>query len=333
MSGIQERGATVADQTCPGCGTMRTQRFLDVPDLNFTPRLRPATILKCGECGLYFLWPRPTQADLDALYKVERVFSRPTINPNAEKLLFHQFETFYRRYGDDTRFIVERTLKLAPPAPAVLDIGCSTGRLLSRFFAHGADVAGIDVDPGAKIHASPDVREHIWTGDVLDYPEGRAFDVVVLKFVIEHMPDPWPILRKVRALLKPHGIFVLATPDIGSPKAKAEGADWRNISERDQPIGHCLWFDHEAIRRMLTTSGFSAVSIRNRGDAIDHAPLWLRRGLEMLFGRTREGRFIRSYHLRILWAVLVDSFLSEQMGWGDSMYVFARHCPPSTATP
>jgi hypothetical protein len=71
--------------------------------------------------------------------------------------------------------------------------------------------------------------------------------------------------------------------------------------------------------------GFRTIEIRNRGEVLYHFPIWVQRLLIGVLGldRTRN-RFIRNYHLRLLWASFVDGKLSATLGIGDQMYGFFR---------
>lgn len=63
----------------------------------------------------------------------------------------------------------------------VLDAGCGTGRVAIELARRGADVVGVDLDPGmldAARHKAPDLR---WIEtDLVDLDLGRRFDVVVM---------------------------------------------------------------------------------------------------------------------------------------------------------
>ena len=78
-----------------------------------------------------------------------------------------------------------------------LDIGCGDGYFLRR--SPCAECFGLDKDMGDKVT------------DSLDFPDGY-FDCVTMLAVIEHVPDPKPMLSEIHRVLAPGGRLILTTP-------------------------------------------------------------------------------------------------------------------------
>ena len=111
----------------------------------------------------------------------------------------------------------------------VLELGCGEGGNLKPFADAGAKCTGIDLN-GVKINQGRDImRQYIDAGQIDLYyddifnPEiaerfkGR-FDVVMLKDVIEHVPDKALILRQIALFLKPHtGVLFIGWPPWAMP--------------------------------------------------------------------------------------------------------------------
>jgi SAM-dependent methyltransferase len=53
-----------------------------------------------------------------------------------------------------------------------------------------------------------------------------SFDVAVMADVIEHLPDPVGEVRRIHALLRPGGLMLILTPDVGSLAARLAGRHW-----------------------------------------------------------------------------------------------------------
>ena len=81
-----------------------------------------------------------------------------------------------------------------------LDVGCGSGGALGVAQALGWQVTGVEVDEAAAEKAGASPRE-IHVGDVLAAPfaAGR-FDVVTAFHVLEHVPDPVAVLRRMLAV-------------------------------------------------------------------------------------------------------------------------------------
>lgn len=110
--------------------------------------------------------------------------------------------------------------------PTVLDVGCGNGRKLSRFVAPSAGaVVGLDQASGVSI-ARREHPEHRWIEVDLASTStwtgvGASAEVVVCADVIEHVDDPYALLRGLRSLVAHDGVVVLSTPD----RARIEDAD------------------------------------------------------------------------------------------------------------
>ncbi len=237
-------------------------------------------------------------------------------------------ERIYRRYGSDLRFVAKTCMELAPRKERleVLDVGCSTGNLIRAFFRHGggrADVTGLDIDPGAARNAPSDLRDKIVTGDFLTLDLDRRFDIITMKFLVEHLLDFNAYVARARSLLAPGGVLFISTPDIDSPMAVQQGAQWHSLNSQEQRIGHIVWFNRASLYRLAALHGLSVQRCTNRGAFFFHLPLPMQRTLLHILGREpTSGRVIRSDTLRLLAAAFGDGWLSEKLDYGDSLYAF-----------
>lgn len=99
---------------------------------------------------------------------------------------------------------------MPPGCCAALDVGCGAGTLTRTLRDHVPRVVGIDRDDvgidAARAH--PEARDIRYVrGDVLTEPFAPEFDLVTAVAVLHHLPTE-PVLRRVRDLLRPGGVFV-----------------------------------------------------------------------------------------------------------------------------
>jgi len=112
---------------------------------------------------------------------------------------------------------VERLLP--PGVHSVLDVGCSVGALGASIKAStGAQVTGIEYSPAMAAEAEK-VLDRVFVGDataVIDGTslEGMQFDAIIFADVLEHLPDPWLVLRRAVRLLSPGGRIIASLPNI-----------------------------------------------------------------------------------------------------------------------
>jgi SAM-dependent methyltransferase len=99
------------------------------------------------------------------------------------------------------------------PGRRVLDLGCRYGAL-TRVYAEGNEVVGVDVDREALAEASKLGIETRWADvdEPLPFPDG-SFDVVVAGELFEHVRDPERLVAEVKRVLRPGGIFVASVPN------------------------------------------------------------------------------------------------------------------------
>jgi len=316
---------------CQLCGESSFVPLLQVPDANFSSGIKSYSILRCTRCELSTMDPFPTQRDIEELYVKEGVFSVRAPNPYVNSLSFRFLEPLYQKYGTDLRFIANQCLALAPTGKAsVLDVGCSIGRLLNAFklAAPGmavSDLAGIDIDPNARANAIPYLKDRIVIDDFLRHRFAGQFDVVTMRFVIEHLLDFRAYVSRAVEVLKPGGVLFVSTPDIDSAQARALKEKWKLINDPQQKIGHLRWFNRKALGFLAKDFGLRVEKCVNRGEMIYHLPSFVQRLLRKVLGTDPlSGRYIRHYTPRIINATLFDGVLSHILSYGDGLYAFMR---------
>ena len=182
----------------------------------FSPwkRVGPWTIAKCAHCGLCFLNPRPDAAELYADYH-RRLHIEDAPTP----------EDVQRGVGawDDR---VELISRFKAPGRA-LDLGCASGFFLGNLRGRGWEVMGCELADWAARRARELFGIQVITGDILsaDLPE-RAFDLVTLWDVIEHVADPAAMLARARRAARPDGLVVIRVPNTASLDARCLGTSW-----------------------------------------------------------------------------------------------------------
>lgn len=317
---------------CQLCGGFSFSQILHVPFANFSSNIQEFEILECAKCGLSTMHPFPTPSDIEELYVKERVFSVQRPNPYQRDWSFRLLEPLYQKYGTDLRFIARQCCKLVPKKRNVLDIGCSIGRLLNAFrlvdpAMELTQLTGIDIDPSAKDNAIPPFKDRIIIGDFLQHEFDQKFDVVTMRFVIEHLLDFNAYVAKAIRILNRGGVLFISTPDIGSAQATLLRDKWKLINDPAQKIGHLRWFNRKSIDFLARKYRLQIEYCINRGEMIYHLPLPLQSLLRGVLGTEPEsGRFIRHYTPRIINATVFDGVLAQALSCGDGIYAFMRKC-------
>ena len=110
--------------------------------------------------------------------------------------------------------IVNKLSRKNGPAPAILDVGCGSGKFLHSYsrIALKAHLSGLEIDPVAVRKIRRDSPAfNIYAG----YEElgNTSFDVVCAWNVIEHVPDPRMFLGRLVKHTKTGGLIAISTPN------------------------------------------------------------------------------------------------------------------------
>ncbi len=149
-----------------------------------------------------------------------------------------------------------------PRRGSLLDIGCNNGAFLLQAKEDGWQVRGIELFPELAEHARSIAEVDVLVCDFLEYEVGEdeQYDIVVLKHVLEHLPDPVLAMRKLRALLRDGGYALLEFPNIGSPNLRIKHfmrrhglARWKRA---DYVPHHANEFCRYSFKHLLARTGF-----------------------------------------------------------------------------
>jgi SAM-dependent methyltransferase len=162
-----------------------------------------------------------------------------------------------------------RLLRRHVPSPArVLDVGCGSGALAARLDAAGYDVLATDLDTSDYAARPPHLR---WDVAGPDIPgELRdAFDAVCAIEVLEHVESPLQALRNVHAVLRPSGLLVASTPNVGHPRSRLKfllrGAPSYFGPAEYVDTGHRTLLPDWLLRRHLEATDFTVVEVSYGG--------------------------------------------------------------------
>ncbi|MGB1287951.1 MAG: class I SAM-dependent methyltransferase [Aggregatilineales bacterium] len=242
-------------------------------------------LVQCQHCELVYVGSQPDADELHALYS---------------ESYFHNDESGEVGYSDyigdeiNIRKTSRKRLKHLSQfitGGRMMDVGCAMGFFIDEASKQGFDVEGLDVSQFATEYVEKHFGHEVHTGSLLvqDF-ESSAYDMVTMYDVIEHVPDPKAYMEKVADMLKPGGIYELATPDVGSFPAKLAGSHWIGYKLADE---HVYYFSVATLKKMLGDAGFDVLAVRHIGkfvtmklflDRLGFYVPWLSKPLEAISG-------------------------------------------------
>lgn len=300
---------------CPRCGSNETRHVLDGHDYLYGTEFS-AVVSECARCGLWFQRPRLPRARHGELYPKEYLPHGDVAN--GARALHPAMREYLRRSRGYGHLISTPTgargrilsgalrgvlrwrvgTALIPayvPNGRVLDIGCGSGGMLRQLRDLGwKDLHGIEPDPEAAALArttGADVQRGT-VEDVLPHYPDAHFDAIVASMVVEHVDDPFAVVRSIARKLKPGGELLVSTVTRDSAQAAFFGRYWAGF---DFPR-HMVYFRNADIVAMFEDE-FERVEWFNQIAPIDwiRSFTWRGRPIDLLMARMgRRGWLIPS---------------------------------------
>ncbi len=168
--------------------------------------------------------------------------------------LVHVFGSYYSGQRPEL-------VELVPAAAArILDVGCARGGFgaLLRRQRPGLDITGVEMNPEMAAAAAPHY-DRVFAARVEEVVFPRRFDHINCGDIIEHLADPWEMLRTFHGLLVPGGTLVVSLPNAGHWTMVRDlvRGDFPYLPVGLQCVTHVRWFTEATIREALEEAGFT----------------------------------------------------------------------------
>lgn len=231
-------GAELEACDCPLCGAAAGTG---------TPYGRkPYRILRCPECRLWYLSPRPTAAAIARLYSDASYFT----NGQAG---YDDYRSQERSLRKTFRMLLQRLADAGATGGALLEVGSGFGYLLDEARPHFATRLGVELAPAAAHEAAIRAGVPVYEALAALDPAAR-FDCIVATHVIEHVQAPVRFAADLAERLRPGGVLVLAAPDMDSPLRRLMGNRWPSFKYPE----HLAYFDQRTLPRLMAAAGLLA---------------------------------------------------------------------------
>ena len=208
------------------------------------------SIKNCKKCGFLHLYPKPTEQSLKKFYEEDyhqklthhlhdfkkELREQWWINQKSEEHLY-----FLKKFGKKTG--------------KILDIGCGNGFFLKFMQEQGWEGLGIEISPLARKNA---LTLGVKTQEDFRGLEYEKYDVIMLRFILEHLRNPLPFLKKVKKYLKTRGILITIVPNDFNPLQLSTEKIGINKWWIRQP-DHINYFNFESLTFLLQKCGYKPI--------------------------------------------------------------------------
>jgi 2-polyprenyl-3-methyl-5-hydroxy-6-metoxy-1,4-benzoquinol methylase len=220
--------------------------------------------VKCDQCELISIWPRPTSEEIQEMYSDDYFV--------GEDKSTHHMETSYIELLEKGNYSsgVEEIKKYCKSGE-ILDIGCATGNFIAVLSKHGFKVTGIELSEFASEYGRKK-----WGINIINKPynfellenhiKTNQFDVILMGDVLEHFVNPTEAMKLTYQILKPGGVALIQLPGtLNLLSSKIAFMIYRVIGSQKTmtiPPYHLTEFNTKTAKRMLKECGFSKVIIK-----------------------------------------------------------------------
>jgi 2-polyprenyl-3-methyl-5-hydroxy-6-metoxy-1,4-benzoquinol methylase len=215
----------------------------------------------------------------------------------------------YSMYWWSNRFNAMLARRYGKRGARLLEIGVGMGHLVGQledtFVTYGLDLNHWAVKQSKAVVE----KTQLQTASAQELPfSDNSFNVVIIKHIVEHLPDPQKAIQEIGRVTEPGGTLILATPNLDSLLKPWKGEKW--IGYQDPT--------HISLKRpaewlsFIQSAGFELVKVFSDG-----------------FWDVPYIRFVPSPIQKLFFGSLggfqaITSWIFLPMRWGESILVIAR---------
>ena len=181
---------------CPICGSKkRNVVYIQRYTSHFNHQ-----IVNCCDCNFIFVGNVPSKKYYEKYYRDQSKYE------GIRKHEIHENQTIIELLN----FVKQNVTKKAN----ILEIGCSTGYLLSVLKKDGYEnLLGIEPAPKCRDIAKKEYDLNVKTVDLENFNSSEKYDLIILSAVLEHLVELKDSIEKIKNLLKDGGYLYIGVPD------------------------------------------------------------------------------------------------------------------------
>lgn len=232
------------------------------PAKNLAPEGSPFRVIEDPLYGYLRLDPLPDATEVGAFYESQYYHHIKKENtavelqrllaggPDADAEYEWLRETLYRDIAAD--------LEAHAPGKRLLDVGSGMGQCLRCMIDFGFDIMGVEPSAQAVEIGRERYGVDSFVGTLNDFISARLeevgpVDAILMRYVLEHVPNPAEMLKDAARALVDGGVIVVQVPNDftelqAAASKKAEKDMWWYA-----PPDHINYFNYDSLTRLLET--------------------------------------------------------------------------------
>jgi len=253
---------------CPICkNTKSSKEFVVARDerdkysyFKETEEYSPAKYWECSNCEA-MIWDE--NSDYERIYES---FAYTIETGDSVEFIRKRFETILKlppEKSDNVQrvkrirsFLAQYTNNDFKKIQTILDIGAGLGIFLHSFLNNNWEGTAIEPDKNACKHMRSFLPEtKIYQGYINDLNLFEKYDLITINRMLEHVSNPYLILKKVTSILKNSGYLYIELPDVRS-------YFYNGPHDQDFGYGHYIIYSPITMSIMASYSGLELMSLQ-----------------------------------------------------------------------
>lgn len=207
-------------------------------------------IINCPKCNFTHLSPIPSLKNRQKYYEHEyyQSHSQPLLEFKKEL----KDQKWLDQQSEEHRFLLQ---KFGKSSGNVLDVGCGNGFFLRYMKTKGWGVLGIEPNPYARKNA---FSLGVKTKPTFTGLKHSSFDVIMLRYTLEHLRNPSSMLKKIKKFLVKNGLLIIMVPNDFNPlqiSVEKTGYEQWWVSTPD----HINYFNFKSLKQLLEKTDYDVV--------------------------------------------------------------------------
>ncbi|WP_276486114.1 class I SAM-dependent methyltransferase [Paraflavitalea pollutisoli] len=236
---------------CPACQATTIRQVLSVQD--YTVSQEAFAVWHCATCTHRFTQDVPAAAAIGRYYQSENYISHTNTSKGLVNRLYH----LVRNYTLGSKRSLVQSVS-GRNTGNLLDVGAGVGAFAAFMRQKGWQVTGLEPDAETRQRAQEQHGIALQdSSDLFNLPASH-FDVITMWHVLEHVHQLDDYIERLKALLKPGGVLLIAVPNYTSHDATYYQAHW---AAYDVPR-HLYHFSPASMRTLLQRHGLSVKATR-----------------------------------------------------------------------